>query len=150
MIITNITKSLNIFYDYTNYILTILFVITIFSFAQKKIVSLVAYLIFILVFLFYRHKLEVNISFDFYLFTWLKLLFKNKIVFINILGNLLLFAPLVFLIRKSELLIIITLIIGLELLQFITKRGVLDIVDITLNSFGCIIALVWKRRVYGK
>jgi len=100
------------------------------------------------VFLFCRHQVEVNISFDFYLWEWLKLIRRNKIVFINIFGNLLLFAPLVFYLRGSVLYIII-FIVSLELGQYFTKRGVFDIVDIFLNIVGVLFGLV-LRRLYGK
>ncbi|NLD27017.1 MAG: VanZ family protein [Acholeplasmataceae bacterium] len=145
--INEITNTLNIFYPYTKYILTILFALTLFTIEYRK-ASMTCYLLFIVVFLFYRHQVEVNISFDFYLWEWLKLIRRNKIVFINIFGNLLLFAPLVFYLRGSVLYIII-FIVSLELGQYFTKRGVFDIVDIFLNIVGVLFGLV-LRRLYGK
>jgi hypothetical protein len=147
--ITEITEELNIFYPLTNWLLTILFGLALFS-ADYPRISLTCYLLFILSFLFYRNPVEDNFNFDFYLWDWLKLARKNRIVFINIFGNLLLFAPLPFYIRgKYSLLIIIALVLVLELMQYITKRGVFDIVDIFLNIVGISLGFV-LRRLYGK
>jgi glycopeptide antibiotics resistance protein len=100
--------------------------------------------------LFYRHPVEDNLNLEFYLWDWLKIIRTNKIVFINIVGNLLLFAPLVFLLREeSTWLFIIIVILIFELMQFITKRGVFDIVDIFLNIIGVLLGLI-LRRLYGR
>jgi glycopeptide antibiotics resistance protein len=147
--ITEITEALNIFYSNTNYLLTALFALTLLTVEYRRI-SLTCYLLFIASFLFYRRQVEVNTNFAFYLWEWLKLIRRNRIVFINIFGNLLLFAPLVFYLRgKRTLLYIIVLIVILELLQYLTKRGVFDIVDIFLNIIGVLFALI-LRRLYGK
>jgi glycopeptide antibiotics resistance protein len=50
--------------------------------------------------------------------------------------------------QKYFLVIIIGLILGLEIIQYLSKRGVLDIVDITLNLFGVIVALPFRWRFY--
>src|SRR5690554_3912429 len=148
--ITFITNTLNIFYPYTNVLLSGIFIIVVFTIYFKKYnYALISYIIFSLVFLFYRRKVSDNINSDFYLFEWLSLVFKNRIVLINLLGNLLLFMPYVFLIRsKYYLLIIICCILGLEIIQYITKRGVLDIVDIVLNIFGCMLVIPFRWRFY--
>ncbi|MFA7435023.1 MAG: VanZ family protein [Bacilli bacterium] len=148
--ITFITNTLNIFYPYTNVLLSGIFIIVVFTIYFKKYnYALISYIIFSLVFLFYRRKVSDNINSNFYLFEWLSLVFKNRIVLINLLGNLLLFMPYVFLIRsKYYLLIIICCILGLEIIQYITKRGVLDIVDIVLNIFGCMLVIPFRWRFY--
>lgn len=150
--ITFITKTLNIFLPYTNIYLSLIFIVFIFSLYYKnKNISLYSYILFTLVFLFLRTRAENNINGDFYLFKWLKIIFKNKIVLINILGNVLLFMPYCFLIRsKYYLFFIICSILSLEIIQYLTKLGVLDIVDITLNVFGCIIAIPLRWRLYGR
>lgn len=148
--ITDITNSLNIFFPYTNLLLSSIFIIVIFAiyYKQEKL-ALISYFLFTLVFLFYRNKVETNVSGDFYLFKWLRIIFKNKIVLINIIGNTLLFMPYVILIKsKYYLLLIICLILGLELIQYLTMLGVLDIVDITLNIFGCILVIPFRWRLY--
>lgn len=148
--ITFITNSLNIFYPYTNILLSSVFIVFIFAIYYKlDKMALLSYTLFTLVFLFYRHKVEININGEFYLYKWMKLIFKNRIVSINILGNILLFSPFVLLIKsKYYILIILCGIFGLELLQYFTKRGVLDIVDITLNIFGCILTIPFRWRFY--
>lgn len=155
--IKNITDILNVFYPITSILLTLLFGITIYgAFSNKIKISFCAYLLFILVFLFVREKVENNISFDFYLIDWLKLIVRNQIdsidiVLINIFGNLILFVPLVFYINsKYTILWIILFIIGLELIQYITNRGVFDIVDIVLNLFGISVGMIIKWRIYGR
>jgi glycopeptide antibiotics resistance protein len=71
-------------------------------------------------------------------------------VFLNIFGNLLLFAPLPFYIRgKYSLLIIFSLVLVMEAMQFVTKRGVFDVVDIFLNVVGISLGYI-LRRSYGK
>lgn len=149
-LITAITNALNIFFPYTNLLLTALFIIVVFAYdANCDKIALVSYILFTLVFLFYRKKVEVNINLKFYLFTWLKIILKNKIVFINILGNILLFMPFVFFLKsKYYLLIIVLLVFGLELMQYLSRRGVMDIVDITLNLIGVIFAVFIKWRLY--
>ncbi|HEY8395939.1 MAG TPA: VanZ family protein [Bacilli bacterium] len=148
-VITEVTEVLNIFYPGTNWLLTVLFGLAIFSTPYPRL-SFTCYFLFILSFLFYRNPVADNISFKFYLWEWLKLAPRNKIVFINIFGNLLLFAPLPFYIRgKYSLLIIFSFVIVLELMQLLTKRGVFDIVDIILNSVGISLGFI-LRRLYGK
>lgn len=148
--ITFITNSLNIFYLYTNILLSSIFIVFIFAIYYKlDKIALISYILFTLVFLFYRHKVETNINGEFYLYKWIKLMFRNKIVSINILGNILLFSPYVLLIKnKYYILIILCGIFGLELIQYFTKRGVLDIVDITLNIFGCMLVIPFRWRFH--
>ena len=80
------------------------------------------------------------------------LLFKNKIVFINIIGNIILFIPMGIImkslnVRLIEFLILILFIIFLiELTQYISKRGVFDISDIILNYIGCILGYILIRK----
>ena len=101
--------------------------------------------------LFIKVSIESSISTKFYLKEWIKLLFINRIVFINVIGNIILFMPLGYLLKsffKNNILvfiigIVITLI--LELIQFITKLGVFDLIDIFLNALGIIIGLILKR-----
>lgn len=107
--------------------------------------SLFVYLVFVFLIMFYREKVDINVSFKFYLWRWLKIIFKNKSVLFSILGNVLLFLPLTILsLRIKEryiyvLLLIFLLVLVLEILQYFTKRGVFDVVDIILNYFGIIL-----------
>lgn len=106
----------------------------------------ILYYLFLTIILFARKRLEYKPSFKIYLIDWLKLAFKNKIIFINLFGNILLFIPLGYYkgIIKSILIVII-----IELLQLLFKRGVFDIVDIILNTIGIILGYV-GRKIYGR
>ena len=101
--------------------------------------------------LFIKVPIENSISTKFYLKEWIKLLFINRIVFINVIGNIILFIPLGYLLksflRNNILVFIIGILITLllELIQFVTKLGVFDIIDIFLNALGIIIGLLLKR-----
>ena len=147
--ITEVTEALAIFYPGTNWLLTALFGLAVMSAEQRRI-SFLCYFLFILSLLFYRRPVENNLNLKFYLWEWLKLAPTNRIVFLNIFGNLLLFAPLPFYIRgKYSLLIIFSLVLVMEAMQFVTKRGVFDVVDIFLNVVGISLGYI-LRRSYGK
>jgi glycopeptide antibiotics resistance protein len=61
-----------------------------------------------------------------------------------------LFLPLTFYFDKLlTVLYLIAIIVILELIQYLTKRGVFDIVDLVLNVFGLFIGIV-IRRIYGR
>ncbi|MBQ8293344.1 MAG: VanZ family protein [Bacilli bacterium] len=114
---------------------------------------IITYLVLIVLTLFFREKyLEYQYIGKFYLVDWFKNIFNNKVVFINIVGNLVLFMPLGFILNKISKYKLINIISGLliiivlEILQFITKRGVLDLVDILLNSIGLIISILVISR----
>lgn len=146
-----ITKTLNIFLDYTEYYLAILMFVTIFCYFENKyLLSLISYLFFTIIVMNFRIPLEkynYNLTID-YLKLWIENIRENKIISLNIISNLLLFIPVFYLLKKVitnnlySLLITFFLIIILELLQMITKRGIFDIADIILNTFGVLIALV--------
>ncbi len=114
------------------------------------------YSIFLIINLYFRTpSTNEQFSTNFYLKKWFKLLFKNKIVFINVIGNVLLFIPLGYIvgnlkIRKIniviKIMIGILIIIALELIQYFTKLGVFDFVDILLNTIGYLIGLILKRK----
>ena len=78
---------------------------------------------------------------DLYLSKWLKIVFTNKIVFFNIIGNVVIFMPLPVYIRnlvKKDLIVLLSLVIIVcfEVLQFVLQVGVLDINDIILDVIG--------------
>lgn len=109
------------------------------------------YGLFLIINLFMKVPSENNVSTKFYLKEWIKLLLVNRIVFINVIGNIILFIPLGYLLKSFLKDKIICVIIGftipliLELIQFFTKLGVFDLIDILLNLFGTIIGLILKR-----
>ena len=106
--------------------------------------------------LFLRKQQNQEIEFDFYLLKWLKLLFKNKTIFINVFGNILIFIPFGYIMKnilKSQLLILLISLITLvliEFIQYILLVGVFDIVDIILNFIGILIGFVQEGNVHGK
>lgn len=86
---------------------------------------------------------------------------NTGIVIINLATNLLLFAPMGFFIPmlfqdkieniKQFLIIIITLTLLVEIIQFITYRGSTDIDDIILNTIGAsIVYMLMKTKVVKK
>ncbi len=144
VLINEITGILNIFYPKVEILLTVLFAAMIIALdLNKTYLSFGCYLAFIAVFLLFRRRPENNFNFEFYLWKWFKIIKSNRTVFINIFGNLLLFIPVLFYVKgRYNLAIAFGLIFLFEILQFITWRGVFDIVDIFLNASGVIIAKI--------
>ncbi|MCK9537055.1 MAG: VanZ family protein [Bacilli bacterium] len=140
-LISEITDILNIFYRGTAIILTLLFAATVITFElNKNNISFVCYLVFVAVFLLFRHPPENNFNFEFYLWKWFKIIAYNRTAFINIIGNLILFMPMIFYINnRYNLLFVFGFILLFETIQFITWRGVFDVVDIVLNATGAVI-----------
>lgn len=126
---------------------------------QKKIfiILIIAYFQVVGIMLFYRqHYDEFTLSQYGYIRKWINILFTNKIVFINVIGNIILFIPLGYIARliKSKMIIkiicLISFIVSLELLQYITKRGVFDFIDIILNISGSLIGMIIACESGGK
>ena len=121
---------------------------------QSWMILNISYIMLLLLTLYFRKKYDDYMYKDgFYLGEWLKYFLKNKTVFINILGNFLLFMPLGYILTKAtkkrilvNIFIGIGIIICLEIIQFITKRGVLDIADIFLNSLGLFISIIISKE----
>lgn len=111
---------------------------------------IITYTFLLIIILFHRPITnEKIIKLDFnYLTKWIKIIFKNKIVFENIFGNIILFIPLGIIINyqnipqiiKIATILIITFII--ELIQLTFNLGIFDILDIILNLIGGIIGLI--------
>jgi glycopeptide antibiotics resistance protein len=106
---------------------------------------LVAYFAFVVGILFLRNpNLEYQYSFSWYLTNWSKHLFSNRIIFINVIGNILLFIPLGMMVRTLypswwRYPASLAVIVALESVQYITKLGVFDLTDMVLNYLGIII-----------
>lgn len=88
-----------------------------------------------------------------YIKKWIKILFTNKIVFRNIIGNIIIFIPMGIFIKNIKIkkiyqfMLIISIIISIETLQYITQIGVFDIMDILLNAIGALIGyMIMKKR----
>ena len=149
-LITEFIKINPIIYMYTLFLFLYYWLLHIYTTNYLVIFSLL-YGTFLIMNLFIKVPIENSISTKFYLKEWIKLLFINRIVFINVIGNIILFIPLGYLLksflRNNILVFIIGILITLllELIQFVTKLGVFDIIDIFLNALGIIIGLVLKR-----
>ena len=120
----------------------VLSIISIFrNWTKLEIISLC---LAIITTLLIRNPKDSYTSSDYYLDSWFKLIFTNKTVFINIIGNILIYIPLYILVineRHNKLIIIYFLvgIILIEFMQYILKVGVFDIADIVLNFLGVLI-----------
>lgn len=155
-----IINTLNIFLNFTHLLLCFLFGIGLFYLLFKVNINMVFifYIMMLIVFMFFRKDVAIidkAYSFDFYLFKWLRIM-HNNIVFINITGNVILFIPLILFLlyywNKSYLYnisISILVIILLEWLQAFTKKGIFDIVDISLNTFGVLVAVLIRMICKG-
>jgi len=91
-----------------------------------------------------------------YIKEWIKILFQNKVVFKNIVGNILIFIPMGVFIKRIHMkwfyhfIVAIIIIIGIETLQYITQIGIFDIMDIILNLIGFFIGYVVVKKRGGK
>lgn len=140
----------DIFLNGVEYYLTIAFGAFIVLFYLKKYrLSVCFYMVMLFIFLTFREKVEKSYSFDLYLGKWLKVIFTNQTVFINIIGNLILFTPItiVMLLGNNNyvktFLYVFLLIVFLEVVQFVTKTGVFDIIDIFLNTIGILLGFLF-------
>ena len=158
--------------DYLNWkmkvsimVLYLLFVFALFF--KKDGLIAVIYFVFLFVILFVRDKVNTNLSGNNYLEKWIKLIFKNKIVFVNVIGNIVLFMPLAWIIlnfmkkksmrRFNNLLCLLScfiLIASVEIIQLITSLGVFDYIDIILNMIGVVLTILiyefFEEIIYGK
>lgn len=119
---------------------------------QEKIILIISYIILLLISLYFRKPLNhLQIENKDYIIKWLSIIFKNKIVFINIIGNICLFIPLGIIltnyIDKIYILLLtsIVIIISLETIQYLSKRGIFDYIDIILNYIGVILGIILNK-----
>lgn len=133
---------------------------------EKFLAFTVCYLPILFLTLFGKQKYsEATFSNGKYLFEWFSLMSKDRIVFFNIVSNLLLFLPLgmiVFginvpfrnVIVKTLFITLVPLIIIIlcEAIQYLTKTGVFDLGDIVLNyiGVGLGIAIIGINEVFDK
>lgn len=147
-VFSSVTNYLNIFYDFIIYIEMFLYlVLGLFLLVNKSYCKWI-YLLMVLGIMLARYK-NTGYNFNLYLDKWLPLLFKDKTVFINVIGNIVLFIPLGAFFNKNIYLSFIIVII-LEITQFLLLRGVFDITDIILNFLGVLIGFVgvkiWQKK----
>jgi len=120
----------------------LLFILGILTNINK--ISIIGYILAIITTVLIRHETDNLISEELYIFEWIKLIFKNEVVFINVIGNIILYMPLYLLIEvnKYKEIILVLIIIILEILQYILRLGVFDLIDIILNILGIIIVSI--------
>ncbi len=158
---TKINNVITIYFCYFDSFVYIFITLLVFYYFIITIIDknhltklIIVYSIFIIIILFFRKQSFTNIQKDFYLIKWLKLLFTNRTVFINVFGNILIFLPLGFILKcllkniYLVLLFVLLIIIILEFIQFKTLLGIFDIVDIILNYVGALIGIIGERRAY--
>lgn len=150
----------NIFFKNFNYLIIVLyiafcinimyyFLYRLFNNFNKYrfITFLVSYVVIIFLTLYYRKTNNTfKLANPMYIKDWIKMIFTSKIVFLNIVGNIILFIPFGFLLSEIKninniikFIISLIIIIILEFIQYITKKGVFDYIDIILNYIGIII-----------
>ena len=86
-----------------------------------------------------------------YIWEWGKQIFSHPIIFVNIIGNIILFVPLGIIAKRIlatrlKYLYGFVLLVILEALQYISKRGIFDITDIVLNYIGFLLGMVLFTR----
>lgn len=160
----------DIYNIYSMILIAISLILMILGMMKSNKIQILSYSLALITLLLVRNKTDSGISDGLYIIDWLNKIFTSKIVFINIMGNLVLYMPLYLLLNEEErikkmpvtcnlFLIKLFLIIGLlliivsaELLQYILKVGIFDIIDIILNIIGVLIISVlsevfrWKRN----
>lgn len=119
---------------------------------KEELILIISYMILLIISLYFRKPFdEFQIENKKYFIKWLSIIFTNKIVFINIIGNICLFIPLGIIITNYIdkiyilLLTTIVIIISLETIQYLTKRGIFDYIDIILNYIGVIIGIILNK-----
>ena len=149
-----ITKELGIFYPGVDIYVTFLFGCFVICYYKESFkIALLSYLLMLVIFMTFREKVETSYNFDWYLWKWLKIIGKNKTVLVNVLGNLFLFFPLSVIILSIKekyfisFLLTIIIVVLLEIVQLVSRRGVFDLVDIVLNIIGIIIGMIGFRVI---
>ncbi len=142
-------ERLQVFPDFVYYVLIIFYLLWgIALYYKQEKMACVIYFAWLITLLFSRTS-KSGYNFDFYLNDWLPYLFKNETVTVNVLGNIVLFIPLGFFLRK-KIWMGILLIIALEAMQYVMHTGLFDIVDILLNIIGFVTGFVgvkiWEKR----
>lgn len=173
-LICYILKDIPLFIRYNNYVkiiyllliaITLKFIVDVFTYQRLDYIyilfSFFSYLGVLFITLYVRDNTNVNIVEDpRYIKIWIKLIFVNYTVFINLIYNILLFVPLGIFISFINMeyiykLLIITIFIILnELIQYVYKLGVFDYIDIILNIIGTCIGYILikikKGEKYGQ
>ncbi|MCM1259882.1 MAG: VanZ family protein [Prevotella sp.] len=122
---------------------------------HKKVVYIYTGIYFVLLYmvLFDRETIDERLFSDGgYILKWIKLVFTNRTVFLNIFGNIALFVPMGILLKQFSFkpfmisMLSLGLIITIELLQYMTQKGIFDILDIVLNILGIAIGYMIVKK----
>lgn len=140
-------------------IISISYLVFLIGIIINQKIAFVGYLISLLTILFYREKINDNYTDSEYINLWIKNLFSNKIIFINVFGNIILYIPFIHYLNLFSKNIIFSIImvfnfilIG-EYVQYLLKIGVFDLVDIVINTLGVLIyvliygVLIWMKKI---
>ena len=158
--LTRISNIIKIYFRFLPPIIYVFLSLLVFYYFIKTIINkdnliylIITYFIFLLIILFLRKPSNLNVEEKFYLFKWIKLLLKDRTIFINVIGNVLIFIPYGFILRmlsKSKYLILLSIlpIVLIELIQFVTLLGIFDIIDIILNFIGTLIGMLGEGNMY--
>lgn len=165
----------DIYNIYSMILIAISLILMILGMIKSNKIQILSYSLALITLLLVRNKTDSGISDGSYIIDWLSKIFTSKIIFINIMGNLVLYMPLylllneeekikkipvtrnlfiikLFLIKLFPIMGLLLIIVSAELLQYILKVGVFDIIDIILNIIGVLIISVlsevfrWKRN----
>ena len=158
--LTKISEIIPIYFGYLPPIIYIFLTILVFYWFIKTVINqenllylIITYLIFLLIILFLRKTSNLIVEDKFYLFKWIKLLFKDRTIFINIIGNIVLFIPYGYILRtltKKKYIILLSIIpiICIEVIQCVTLLGIFDVIDIMLNYMGTLIGMFGEGNMY--
>ena len=158
--LTKISNIVEIYFRFLPPIIYVFLSLLVFYYFMKTIINkdnliylIITYFIFLLIILFLRKTSNLNVEEKFYLFKWIKLLFKDRTIFINVIGNVLIFIPYGYILRtlsKKKYLFLLSVIpiVLIELIQFITLLGIFDIIDIILNYIGTLIGMIGEGNMY--
>lgn len=124
-----------------------MYVISIINYNRS--LAIASYFVMLFAILFLRER-EIGYNLTIYLSRWIPKLFTNRIIFINVFGNIILFIPLSWVFKNNKIMPFV-IILGVELLQLLLKLGIADIVDIILNSIGVLLGYlgekIWKTKM---
>ena len=133
----------------------------LFLILKKNTLLMINYTITLLIILLFREETRgANVSFDTFK-RWAPLILSNKTVFINIVGNILIYLPLGIIFSKylnlfKTIAYANVFIIGIEIIQLVFRLGIFDVLDIILNILGVLVGFIsyrlwswylWRRRM---
>lgn len=140
-------------------LLIISYIIFICGVIFNEKISFLGYLMALFTILFYRKQINNNVTDMDYIKVWINYLFSNKIIFINVFGNLVLYMPFIYYLNKFfknikiAIIVVFIFIVCGEYVQYLLKIGVFDLVDIIINTIGVLIygleyeVYIWIKKI---